>query len=275
LKTAAFGTNGMMTQEIQTTNLLEMARRDIDAIDDQLLALLVQRFAVTTQVKQAKMQNQDAWPLPLRPSRETDIMRRLLTKARGTQISSDLLVRLWRAILSQSSLNQSSMTLHVSRHLNMNMAHRLRLRDYFGPMPVEEYRDEAQALLQINTAPSDLCVVEPDQPWAEAFVAGQAGAARVIAALPVVGDEVMPKLLVLGQAPVTPTGDDETLVITAGKLPRDFVPEPLWQAKSGNLRISCLPGFLVEHEGPLVGLTRSNASLGLKLAGHYSSAFKA
>jgi chorismate mutase / prephenate dehydratase len=265
----------MMTQEILNPNLLETARRDIDAIDDQLLTLLMQRFAVTSQVKQAKQQNNDAWPLPLRPSRETEIMRRLLTKARGADISADLLVRLWRSIISQSSLNQSLMTLHVSRHLNSNMAHRLRLRDYFGPMPVEEYRDEAQALLQINTAPGDLCVVEPEQPWAEAYLAGQAGSARVIATLPVIGDEAMPKLLVFGQAPVTPTGDDETLVITSGKLPRDFAPEPLWQAKSGNLRISCLPGFLVEHEGPLVGLTRSNASLGLKLAGHYSSAFKA
>jgi chorismate mutase / prephenate dehydratase len=264
-----------MTNETHIGNLLETARRDIDAIDDQMVALLVKRFAVTEQVKQAKQQNKDAWALPLRPTREAEIMRRLLAKLPGTSVASDLLVRLWRAILSQSSLNQSPMTLHVSRHLNSNMAHRLRLRDYFGPMVVEEYRDEAQALLQINTAPGDLCVVEPEQPWAEAFLSGQAGSARVIATLPVIGDDAMPKLLVLGHAPVTASGLDETLVITSGKLPRDFAPEPLWQVKSGNLRVSSLPGFLLEHEGPLVGLTRSNASLGLKLAGHYSSALKA
>lgn len=263
-----------MTHENNIGGLLETARRDIDAIDDQLLALLVQRFAVTTQVKLAKSQSNDVWPLPLRPTREAEIMRRLLAKVKGTEVTPELLVRLWRAILSQSSLNQSPITLHVSRHLNSNMAHRLRLRDYFGPMPVEDYRDEAQALLQINTSAGDLCVVETEQPWAEAFVAGQAGAARVVAALPVSGDDTMPKLLVIGQAPVTPSQHDETLVITSGKLPRDFAPEILWQGKSGGLRISSLSGFLLEHESPLVGLVRSNASLGLKLAGHYSSALK-
>ena len=263
-----------MTKENNSDGLLETARRDIDSIDDQLVALLVQRFAVTTQVKLAKSQNKDVWPLPLRPTREAEIMRRLLAKVKDTELAPDLLVRLWRAILSQSSLNQSPITLHISRHLNANIAHRLRLRDYFGPMPVEEYRDEAQALLQINASPSDLCVVETEQPWAEAFAAGQAGAARVIAQLPVVGDDIMPKLLVIGQAPVTASGDDETLVITSGKLPRDFAPKILWHGKSGSLRISSISGFLLEHESPLVGLVRSNASLGLKLAGHYSSALK-
>ncbi len=261
-----------MTIEKNTGNLLEIARREIDALDDQLVDLLAQRFAVTAQVKEAKTHHKDGWPLPLRPTRETEIIRRLLAKAKGSELPSELLVRLWRAIISQSSLNQSPITLHVSRHLNSNMAHRLRLRDHFGPMVVEEYRDEAQALLQINTAPGDLCVVETEQPWAEAFIAGQAGAARVIASLPVIADGAAPRLLVMGQAPVTPCGDDETLVVTTGKLPRDFAPEPLWQAKSGNLRLSSLPGFLLEHESPLVGLMRSNASLGLKLAGHYGRA---
>ncbi|MDE2386025.1 MAG: hypothetical protein KGO53_15545, partial [Alphaproteobacteria bacterium] len=86
-------------------------------------------------------------------------------------------------------------------------------------------------------------------------------------------EEGIPKLLVIGQAPLSDSGDDETLVISSGKLPRDFAPEPAWQAKSGALRLSALPGFLPEHESPLVGLSRSNAALGLVLAGHYSRAF--
>ena len=44
-----------------------------------------------------------------------------------------------------------------------------------------------------------------------------------------------------------------------------------WQVKAGTRRISCLPGFLSEHESPLVGLMRSNATLGLKVAGRYPS----
>jgi chorismate mutase / prephenate dehydratase len=253
---------------------LDSVRQDIDALDDQIVDLIVQRFEVTAHVRGLKQQAASAWASPLRPAREAAILRRLLARTKGSALNPDLLVRLWRNILNESSRNQAPITLHVSKHLNHNMAHRLRLRDYFGAMPVEEYRDEAQALLQIDSAPGDLCVVETDQPWTEAFVAGAAGKAQVIACLPVLKEEAMPKLLVIGQAPVEASGQDETLVITEGKLPRDFVPQPVWQVKIGNHRLSSLPGYLSEHEGPLVGLMRSNASLGLKVAGRYASAIE-
>lgn len=253
---------------------LEHVRQEIDALDDQIVDLIAKRFDVTAKVRGLKRQDASAWASPLRPAREAAILRRLLARAKGSALTPDLLLRLWRNILNESSRSQAAITLHVSKHLNHNMAHRLRLRDYFGAMPVEEYRDEAQALMQIDSQPADLCVVETDQPWTEAFAAGAAGKAQVMACLPALKDEAMPKLLVIGQAPLEASGQDETLVITEGKLPRDFTPQPLWQVKIGTHRLSCLPGYLLEHEGPLVGLTRSNASLGLKVAGRYASAIE-
>ena len=252
---------------------LDDVRREIDALDDQILDLIGKRFDVTRHVRGLK-QN-DATTMPLRPTREATILRRLLGRAKGGPASPELLVRLWRAILNESSRSQAPITLHVSRHLSNNMGHRLRLRDYFGVMPVEEYRDEAQALMQIESSPGDLCIVETEQPWTEGFIAGHAGRAQVIACLPVLKEDNVPKLLVIGQAPVEATGLDETLVISEGKLPRDFAPQPLWQVKIGAHRLSGLPGFLMEHEGPLVGLMRSNASLRLKVAGRYASAIEA
>ena len=260
-----------MTSDTSAGGLLEQARRDIDEIDDQLVDLLAQRFAVTARVRTAKAGEAQPWPLPIRPAREAQIMRRVVFAGRKASLNPQLLVRLWRAILNQSSLNQSSITIHVSRHLKSNPALRLRLHDAFGDMSVEDYRDEAQALMQINADPTGLCVVEIEQPWAEAYLDGKAGAARVIAGLPVIaGDEAQPSLLVLGQAPTGETGDDETLVVSTGRLPRDFPLAPLWQAKSGALRLTALPGFIGEHESPLLGLARSNAALGLRIAGHYS-----
>lgn len=248
------------------------ARQALDQIDDQLFDLLAKRIGITGQVKYAKQNEPQSHASPLRPTREAAILRRLLLRAKESEVSPELILRIWRAIISDSSLRQAPMTLHVSKHLNANLAHRLRLRDYFGAIEVEEYRDEAQALMQIDSSPSDLCVVETEQPWAEAFIAGRAGKAQVIATLPIIKEGEMPRLLILGLAPVEASGHDETLVISEGKLPRDFLPQPLWQSKIGNLRLSCLPGFLTEHEGPLVGLVRTNASLKLKIAGHYSSA---
>ena len=257
--------------EVKVSTLGE-ARKALDQIDDQLLDLLAKRTALTADVKRVKLNELQVHASPLRPTREAAIMGRLLARAKETGVSPALIMRIWRAIISDSSLRQAPITLHISKHLNANIAHRLRLRDYFGAIAVEEYRDEAQALMQIDTSPGDLCVVETEQPWVEAFIAGRAGKAQVIASLPVIKEDAMPKLLLLAQAPVEASGTDETLVITEGKLPRDFSPQAIWQSKIGNLRLSCLPGFLTEHEGPLVGLVRSNASLKLKIAGHYSSA---
>lgn len=256
---------------VNTTTLGE-ARKALDQVDDQILDLLAKRIKITADVKRVKRSELQIHASPLRPTREVAIMRRLLARAKETDVLPALILRIWRAIISDSSLRQAPITLHISKHLNANMAHRLRLRDYFGAIEVEEYRDEAQALMQIDTSPGDLCVVETEQPWVEAFIAGRAGKAQVIASLPVIKEDAMPKLLVVGHAPVEASGIDETLVITEGKLPRDFSPQPLWQSKIGNYRLSCLPGFHTEHEGPLVGLVRTNALLKLKIAGHYSSA---
>jgi len=260
-----------MTQDKPAHTLLESARQDIDAIDDQLLALLAQRYDVTERVRHAKSGEMQPWPVPIRPAREAQIIRRLVKNGRADGLNPQLLVRLWRAIINQSSLNQSPITLHVSRHLKSNQSLRLKLQEHFSDMPVEEYRDEAQALMQINADPTGLCVVETEQPWAEAFLNGQAGAAKVIASLPVLaGESAMPSLLVLGQAPLAETSEDETLIITSGRLPRDFQLPPLWQGKSGALRLTALPGFIGEHESPLAGLARSNPALGLRIAGQYS-----
>lgn len=249
---------------------LEEIRRQIDAIDDGLMNLLEQRFAATEHVKIVKAKIGAMGGLPFRPSREAAILRRLVGNA-GRFVPPDLLVRLWRAILSASTQSQAPVCIHIAKRLNATLGARLRIRDYFGSIPVEEYRDEAQALMQVNANPGDICVVETESPWVEAFVQGKAGEARVIACLPFLRDEPMPKLMVFGHSLAEPTGDDETIIISDGKLPRDFTPAPLWQVKVGTRRVSCLPGFLSDHESPLVGLNRTNASLGLMIAGRYPS----
>ena len=251
---------------------LEEARREIDALDDGLFDLLARRFDCVERVRTAKGGNGQA--SPLRPEREAYILRRLLSRAAETQVPAELVVRLWRAIMVEASLAQAPITIHVSRRFNQTMGNRLRLRDYFGATPVEDYRDEAQALFQIESNPLDLCVVETESPWLDAFLEGKAGRAQVIAALPFLKTGDVPPLLVLGHARAVATGDDETLITSDGKLPRDFTPTPLWEVKMGSRRLSALPGFLSEHESPLVSLTRSNPGLHLQVVGRYPSPFE-
>ncbi len=248
---------------------LDEIRKEIDAIDDAVLALLERRFAAVGRVRNAKSQSSTA-ASPIRPAREAAILRRLLGRAESP-VPAELTVRLWRAIISAATQSQAPIAIHVGKKLNSSIGLRLRIRDYFGTIPVEEWRDEAQALMQVNAGTGDLCVVETETPWAEAFMQGKAGSAQVIAVLPFLRDAAQPKLLIFGHARAEPTGNDETIIISNGSLPRDFAPAPLWQIKSGTRRVSCLPGFLSEHEGPLVGLMRSNATLGLTVAGRYPS----
>jgi hypothetical protein len=89
--------------------------------------------------------------------------------------------------------------------------------------------------------------------------------------LPFLATQALPRLLVFGHAEPEQTGADETLVLTDGQLPRDFAPQPLWQMKTGDLQLTSLPGFLSEHNAPLVGLARSNGSLALSVLGRYPS----
>jgi chorismate mutase len=245
----------------------------MDALDDGLFSLLEQRFTATEKVRLIKSRNGALGGSAFRPAREAAILRRLLSRP-NSLVPPELLVRLWRNIFARSMQSQADVTVHISKKLSASMGLRLRIRDYFGSLPVEDYRDEAQALMQVNASPGDICIVETESPWAEAFVEGKSGQARVVACLPFLREDDVPKLLVFGHSPAEPTGDDETLIVSDGKLPRDFSPAPLWQIKLGSRRVSCLPGFLSDHESPLVGLNRSNALLGLKVAGRYPSPFE-
>ena len=248
---------------------LESLRRELDTIDGAVLELLAKRFAVTAEVRSFKQATTKTSQSPLRPARESQIHQKLVARAKELNLDPALVMRIWRAILSQSSLLQAPITLHVSKRLSQTMGHRLRLRDHFAAMPVEEWRDEAQVLAQVGVNDGDICVVETDSHWLEAFVAGQAGTAHVIGTLPIFSSGEMPQLLIIGNAPMEPTGNDMTLLLSKGNLPRDFAIVPTWQIKGGNFRLSALSGFFSEQEAPLVGLSRSNPALGLKVAGCY------
>ncbi|NMD07534.1 MAG: hypothetical protein GYA66_06110 [Phyllobacteriaceae bacterium] len=251
---------------------LDDVRRAIDGVDDAILELLKKRIALVDGVIAAKAGDTAPPATPLRPAREMMILKRLV--ARGSGLAPELLVRLWRGIISEATLKQGTVTIHVTRKLAQSMGHRLRIRDHFGRFAVEEWKDSAQAFMQVNASPADICIVETDSDWIEPFLEGKAGKAQVIATLPALKDADIPKLLVFGVTPMQSTGDDETLLISKGSLPRDFAVQPDWQLKSGAYRLSSLAGWYSEHESPLISLSRSNPGLGLRVAGRYASAIE-
>ena len=258
-----------MTPDQQDVSLDDI-RREIDTIDDGLLELIRRRIAASQRVRASKTLEGSLTLSPIRPAREALILRRLIAQAGGA-VPAELLVRLWRVILSSSTLAQAPLTVHFSRMLGAKPGLRVAIGVHFGSTPVEEHDHEAAALTSLQSNPGDICVVEIAAPWVEAFVRGFGGEARVIGVIPVLREQTQPSLMILGHAQTQPTGDDETLVLSQGSLPRDFSPTPLWHLKTGNHVVSSLPGYMTENEGPLAALMRSNAALGLRIAGRYPS----
>ena len=82
---------------------LHALRGEIDRIDDQILDLLDQRYAVVHRVSRAKA-GESADALPVRPRREQHIVDRLT--ARASHVPAEDIAHIWRSILSLSARSQ-------------------------------------------------------------------------------------------------------------------------------------------------------------------------
>lgn len=249
---------------------LDDIRREIDRIDDDILKLVAARLDVVERVRAYKAQTASLGTSPIRPGREAQILRRLIERS-GSAVPADLLFRIWRALIAAATLKQAPIRIHGSAAFFASATAQTLLREYFGPTAFADHPGETVAFAALAGHPGDLAAVAIDGPWARAWMEGHAGPAQVIGVLPFLTTSPVPRILIFGHAQAEPTGADETLVLTDGQLPRDFAPQPLWQVKTGSLQLTSLPGFLAEHNAPLVGLARSNGSLALSVLGRYPS----
>jgi len=227
---------------------LEAIRREIDSIDDEMLQLLERRFAATGRVKATKTHDGSIAASPFRPAREAMMLRRLISRAGGS-VPPDVLVRLWRVILSASTQLQAPVTLHLEEGLSNDPATRLMIGQHFCGMTVAVHGSAAGALDALRSAQGDVAILGAGSDWAEAFSKIAKGTPSVIGTLPVISGGSPPQFLVFGHAEPQASGDDETLILCeeATSLPSPV----LWQAASGRYTLASLPGFL-GGEDPLL-----------------------
>ena len=83
------------------------ARRAIDALDDELLALIERRFALSAEV--AALKQADDGHLRIRPKREAEVLARLT--ARATTATPELIAHVWRELMAHSVQAQVPTTL--------------------------------------------------------------------------------------------------------------------------------------------------------------------
>jgi chorismate mutase / prephenate dehydratase len=222
---------------------LEQIRKEIDHIDQAMLELLDRRFAAIEAIKAIKKHDIAKASSPLRPAREAKILRRLIGLRRGPA-PAQLMVRLWRSIISTATHAQANITVHIS--VETAADHRLRdlIRDHFAPLAVRAQGDVRDVVGKVEANALDIGVVEAAAQWVEPLLKGDT--VKVMGVLPVIGRrEQRPDLLILGRATVEPSGDDETLLAirSTQRLPEKF----LWEAKAGDYRCVSVRGFVREQ----------------------------
>ena len=228
---------------------LDEVRKRIDAIDADLLRLVVERASLAHAVAAAKAAAGDGGKFGLRPGREAMLLRRLLAGPRKGA-STALIVRIWRELIGDSLATQGPFHLAVWGGRDAARAVEVaRLR--FGVAPaLRQVAKPDEALAAANTQGGvAVCALTPDNAWWGRLLAEPK--LKVFAALPCLAAWGPLSALAVGEVEIEPTGADNTFWVTDAQqsaariedaLSRDGVAATLL-AEAGGLKLFKLAGF--------------------------------
>jgi len=228
---------------------LDEVRRRIDAIDSELLRLVVERASLAKAVAAAKLAAGENGRFGLRPGREAMLLRRLLAGPRNGA-RPGLIVRIWRELIGDSLATQGPFNLAVWGGKDPGRTVEVaRLR--FGAAPAlrqvarpEDAIGAARALGGVG-----ICALTADSPWWGRLLAEPK--LRVFAALPCLAAWGPLTALAVAEVEVEPTGADNTFWVTDAAQPgpaieaalsRDGVAATLL-VEAGGLKLFMLAGF--------------------------------
>ena len=164
---------------------LAAIRARIDALDDAMAALLIDRLAAVEAVRLAKRATAGQG-LALRPAREADILRRLVAATEG-KFPKATLVRIYRELLAATTRAQSRL-LPVITGTADDLELALLLRDHFGsqtsPLVVASPADAFAALEQGNADLAILPVPNRTDHWWFDWANGEGQCANIVGRLP-------------------------------------------------------------------------------------------
>ncbi len=144
-----------MTDTDGTPPSLDELRRQIDAIDDEIHALIRKRTAVVQHVASAKKAGQT---LPVRPAREAAMLRRLKAAHDGS-FPFAALARMWHEMIAASTRIQAFYTIAVhangEQHALWDLA-----RDQFGSQtPIRAIDGPVETLTALLDGDADIAVL--------------------------------------------------------------------------------------------------------------------
>ncbi len=131
---------------------LPALRAELDRLDTQLHALLMQRAQVVEAV--GRSGKRSAW----RPGREASIVRRLLTQHEG-HLPPQSIFRIWRELLAGTTAMQGSFQLAVCER-DPGAGLTQLAREHFGTMtPLRTHGGPAQAIGEVGTGVASVAVL--------------------------------------------------------------------------------------------------------------------
>ncbi|MEE8439364.1 MAG: chorismate mutase [Micropepsaceae bacterium] len=206
----------------KNTETLGEFRAEIDTLDESLHDLLIRRAEITraiAKVKQPVTESDGKVPPAIRPAREAQIIRHLLSRHKG-DLPRRVIVRIWREIISASLQAQTKFHIHVYTGHDQGAFGDL-VHAHFGSLtPVREHSRAAAVVQECAEEIDSLGVVpfpEMEQEgvpwWVQLAPPGQAGP-RIIAKLPFIlhPEENQPTAFAIGPAEHEATGEDTTLI---------------------------------------------------------------
>jgi chorismate mutase len=181
-------------------------RAEIDATDDALHALLMQRAAVVERLRASGVKSGH----PLRPGREAAILRRLFARHQGP-LPRAALFRVWREILASSLAQQGGFTVAALPAVEAVA------RAHFGlGTPLRPQATPARALAALSSGEAAVAVLpmpeEEESSEAAWWLSLDATRLSVIAKLPFLAAPGAASALVVSASAPDPSGEDRTLL---------------------------------------------------------------
>lgn len=200
-----------MTQD--TPDTLKALRARIDAVDDQLIALLKERIGIIHEVASYKRAHTPA-DCHIRPGREGEMHRRIQRAFTGSDFPPSAALLIWRQIIGASTHLESPITIAIGPGQDGLAWH---AREYFG-RPVRHFTAESIAdainAVQTKRATIALLPAPTDTNLPEWSLLAQHPQLQVFASLPVVlAPGEMPSCYAVAAVATEASGDDISLVL--------------------------------------------------------------
>lgn len=192
-------------------------RQQIDALDDRIIALLIERIGVVARVGELKRAARPGL-CPIRAGREADMLRRVMSKFEGTSFPPAAAAAMWRILIGASTCIENPLSLSVYVPERNDTLFWL-AREYFGPtLPVTRQPHIKRVIGDVMDGKTSIGIVPAlesggTDDWWASLLPSEENMPKIFACLPFLNDgSASPAAMAIACITPEATGDDLSLL---------------------------------------------------------------